>query len=51
MDKNSSEHKVCIHCDADALPGTEPPVCEKHLNTKQASGEPTTLKDLESRQG
>jgi len=51
MDKNSSEHKVCIYCDADALPGTEPPVCEEHKNTKQASETPVNLKDLESREG
>ena len=51
MDKTSSENKVCIYCDAEALPGTEPPVCSEHLGVKQASKEPTTLKDLENREG
>jgi len=50
MDKNSAEHIPCTYCSKDALINTYPPVCEEHLNTKQASdnSEPTTLKELES---
>lgn len=47
MDKQSSEGKPCIYCGNTALPNTCPPVCEEHLTTKQASGEPGSLKELE----
>lgn len=50
MDKNSSENKPCTYCDAEAIPGTYPPVCEEHKNVKKASEneEPSTLKELEN---
>ena len=52
MDKKSSEGIPCTYCDKDALPGTDPPVCEEHKamgETKQASEhEPETLKELEN---
>ena len=49
MDKRSSEGKPCVKCGELALPGTNPPLCEEHLKTKQASSddEPATLKELE----
>lgn len=51
MDKRSNEHIPCAYCDEDAIPGTEPPVCEKHRDEaqrKKASAEdmPDTLKEL-----
>jgi hypothetical protein len=46
MEKRSNEGIPCTYCDADALPGTNPPVCEEHLHTKTASDEPKTLKEL-----
>ncbi len=54
MDKNSAEGKVCTFCNKDALPGTDPAVCEDHLTqTKEASSSEEkpaeTLKELESR--
>ena len=49
MDKRSNEDIQCTYCDNNALPNTDPPVCEKHKNTKQASAEPTTLKELEAK--
>ena len=51
MDKCSAEGKVCTFCSKDALPGTDPAVCEDHLRqTKEASEEkkPQTLKELEA---
>lgn len=48
MDKKSNEHIVCTYCTKDALPDTDPPVCEDHQGTKIASGEATTLKELEA---
>lgn len=49
MDKRSNENKLCTYCTKEALPNTDPPVCEDHENTKQASAEPTTLKELEAK--
>lgn len=49
LEKNSAENKVCTYCDRDALPDTYPPVCEEHIHTKQAAGEATTLKELETK--
>lgn len=51
MEKNSSEHIPCTYCSRDALPQTDPPVCEEHLHTKTASEEPTTLKELAAKGG
>ena len=54
MDKNSAQGKPCTFCGKDALPGTDPAVCEEHLmsqgsQTKEATEkEPTTLKELEA---
>lgn len=47
MEKKGAENKVCTYCDKDAVPGTEPPVCEEHQHSKKAS-EPSTLKELDS---
>ena len=47
MDKCSAEGKPCIYCGNTALPNTDPPVCEEHLTTKQASEGPSSLKELE----
>lgn len=30
MDKQSNLHIPCTYCDKDALPNTDPPVCEEH---------------------
>lgn len=51
MNKNSAENKVCIHCNKDALPNTDPPVCEEHLLSKKASeeGEAENLKELDAK--
>lgn len=58
MNKNSAEGKICTFCEREALPGTDPAVCEEHLLSKNAtvaadkegeSEEPTTLKELENR--
>lgn len=51
MDKNSAEHIPCTFCSNDALPDTDPPVCEECKNTKRASedSEPNTLKELQAR--
>lgn len=50
MDKCSAEGRPCTFCGKDALPGTDPAVCQEHLLTKEASEnkEPTTLKELEA---
>jgi hypothetical protein len=50
MDKCSAEGKVCTYCGKDALPGTDPAVCQDHLLTKEATAdkEPSTLKELEA---
>ena len=50
MDKCSAEGKVCTYCGKDALPGTDPAVCQDHLLTKEASEEKEidTLKKLEA---
>ena len=40
----------CTYCDAEALPDTEPPVCEEHKELrKEASAEATTLKELQNK--
>lgn len=49
MNKTSSEGVTCTYCCNDAIPDTDPPVCQEHLLVKQASGEPETLKELEAR--
>ena len=48
MNKNSAEGKPCVFCGNPALPDTDPPVCEEHVNTKIASEDegPSTLKEL-----
>ena len=56
MDKRSNEHIPCAYCDEDALPGTEPPVCERHRDEaqrKKASEDdaPETLKELADKRG
>ena len=54
MEKNSAEGKVCTFCGKDALPGTDPAVCEEHiLQTKEASSEDKpaeTLKELDAKE-
>lgn len=49
MEKCSAVKKVCTYCDKDALPDTDPPVCEEHKNMKTASEEATTLKELDAK--
>jgi hypothetical protein len=52
MDKNSSQGKPCSKCNKEALPNTDPPVCEDHLLNKQASedgAEAGTLKELDAK--
>ena len=52
MDKNSAQGMPCSKCNKDALPGTNPPVCEDHLLDKQASEESAeagTLKELDAK--
>jgi len=55
MMKRSSENVPCTYCDRDALPGTEPPVCEACMGDglgKKASAEgPVTLKEVEASDG
>jgi len=53
MNKISSEGIPCTYCDAQSVPGTDPPVCEKHrkeMLEKKASdtAQPETLKELDS---
>ena len=52
MDKKSNENIPCTYCDRDALPNTDPPVCEIHAKepvVKEASEDkPDTLKELAS---
>lgn len=49
LDKHSNVGIKCTYCDNDALPETDPPVCEecRKLN-KKASVKPVTLKELEA---
>ena len=50
MNKNSALNIPCIHCDNNAIPGTNPPVCEEHQElTKKGSKEASTLKELEAK--
>ena len=51
MEKTGKENIPCTYCQKDALPNTDPPVCEDHLLDKRASEdeEPKTLKELEAR--
>ena len=51
MEKNSNENIVCAYCDKDAIPGTNPPVCEDHISHTQekkasAETEANSLKEL-----
>lgn len=49
MIKEGSKNKPCTWCEADALPDTWPPACERHLKEgqdKKASGEAASLKEL-----
>lgn len=48
MIKNSNEHIPCVHCDRDAVPGTDPPVCEEHMKLKKkaSAADAETLKEL-----
>lgn len=56
MDKKGNEHIPCTLCDEDALPGTNPPMCAKHVKEqldKKASAapeKPATLKELDNAQ-
>ena len=39
----------CTYCEKQALPDTEPPVCEEHNKLqKKASDKPKTLKELDA---
>lgn len=49
MMKNSAENVPCTYCDNDAVPGTEPPVCQEHMELVKKSAEdtgPETLKEM-----
>lgn len=50
MDKKGNEGIPCTYCDEQAVPGTDPPACEKHagLNKKAGDAPPDTLKELDS---
>ena len=48
MEKISSQGIPCTYCSRDAIPNTNPPVCEQHIFTKQAADGPQTLKELEA---
>ena len=38
----------CTYCEKQALPNTEPPVCEEHNKLdKKAASQPKTLKELD----
>ena len=52
MEKTGKLNIPCTYCDKDALPDTDPPVCEEHLNMqKNAHMAGATLKELETRKG
>lgn len=42
MDKKSNEGLRCVRCGADAIPGSDPAVCEDHMGLKKEAN------DLES---
>lgn len=54
IEKHGNEHIPCTLCDEDALPGTNPPMCARHMKEqldKKASAEeskPETLKELDN---
>ena len=54
MNKNSAEHIPCTYCGEDAIDGTNPPVCARHMDktmTKEASEkEADTLKELDNKE-
>ena len=47
MIKNSNEHIPCTWCDRDALPHTDPPVCELHKD-KKLDKQASEKKDVKS---
>lgn len=52
MDKRGTVSIPCTYCEEDAEPGTNPPVCAKHLEMRKRAGEgdePTTVKELEAK--
>lgn len=49
MDKNAAEHLLCIYCDKEALPDTDPPVCADHIKLDKKASEPATIKELEAK--
>ena len=53
MDKTSKLNIPCTYCEKNALPDTDPPVCEEHARlVKKASKKGArTLKELETRDG
>lgn len=50
MRKVSSEQIPCTYCEKQALPNTDPPVCEEHEKLKKSATdeEQKTLKELEA---
>ena len=38
----------CTYCQKQALPNTEPPVCEEHNKLRKKASHPKTLKELDS---
>ena len=53
MKKTSSEGIPCMFCERPAEPGSDPPVCKRHMKElkKEASRVPRTLKELDSLDG
>lgn len=50
MKKKSSEGIPCLFCERDAVKGSDPPVCERHMKElrKEASRVPRTMKELDN---
>ena len=53
MDKTGKLNIPCTYCDKDALPDSDPPVCEEHarLAKQAAKKEAEALKELEIKDG
>lgn len=53
MDKTGKLNIPCTYCEKDALPDSDPPVCEEHAKMvkKASKDEARTLKELETKDG
>ena len=54
MKKKSNQGLPCIFCERDAVPNSDPPMCEHHMKLDKKAGlrrYPKTLKELDALDG